>query len=149
MKKIFFTFLMGLGISSLALASSADIFQYDANQVNEEIAQLQALEDFVAVNPGVTLTSMQAENNALVTDLNMASGEFNGMGSMSGEPALGIPSFLWGCVLGWVGILVVHLVAEDPAETKKALMGCIVSAAVYVVGVIVYYVIVLAVYGLY
>ena len=36
-----------------------------------------------------------------------------------------IPSFIWGCVAGPVGVLVVYLVTEDNDETKKALLGCI------------------------
>jgi len=43
----------------------------------------------------------------------------------------GIPGFLWGCVFSWVGILVVYLVAHDPAETKSAIIGCVVGAVAY------------------
>ena len=144
MKKTLLTLFAGLFISTFAFANNADIFSYNADQLDQEMSELQALEDFVSVNPGVTLTNLQAENNALVNDLNLAAGEFGGIGSMSGEPALGIPSFLWGCVLSWVGILVVYLVTEDSEETKKAFIGCIVGGLTYTVFYIVYYFVLLA-----
>ncbi len=49
------------------------------------------------------------------------------------EAPLGIAPFLWGCVLGWVGLLVVYLVTDgDKAQTKKALTGCLVGTGVEV-----------------
>ena len=127
MKKLLLTILMGMLVSVTAFSTTADLFSYDADQLNHEMEQLQSLENYVLVNPGITLTNLQSESNALVNDLNLTSGEFGGIGGMSGESALGIPSFLWGCVLGWVGILVVHLVTEDSEETRKAMWGCIVG----------------------
>jgi len=139
MKKILLTLISGMFITTLALAGNADVFSYDADQLNQEMAQLQSLEDFVAVNPGVTLSTLEAENNALVSDMNLTSGNFAGGFDVTG-PVLGISSFLWGCVLSWVGVLIVYLVADDSAETKKAFIGCIVGTLVYVVLDIVYYV---------
>ena len=57
------------------------------------------------------------------------------MHSMFGfyEPPLGVPSLLWGFCLGIVGVVIVHLVAEDRAETRKAIIGCAISTALYVV----------------
>jgi cytochrome c biogenesis protein CcdA len=50
------------------------------------------------------------------------------------EPPLGIPSFLWGCILGVVGILLVYILTDgDKAETKKALWGMLVWIGVWVV----------------
>ena len=149
MKRVLLTLLTGVFVSAFAFANSADLFSYDANQVDQEMSQLQTLENFVAVNPGVTLTGMQQEENDLLNDLNLTKGEFGGIGSLGGDPALGIPGFLWGCILGPVGILVVYLVAEDSVETKKALWGCIVSGVVYTVFWVVYYIIVIAASAIY
>ena len=102
------------------------------------MTQLQAIEDYVAANPDMTLSGMQAENNALVSHLNLSSGDFGGIGSLSGEPALGIPSFLWGCVFGVVGVAIVYFVSEDSDETKKAFLGCVVSAAAWILFYVLY-----------
>lgn len=133
MKKILLTLCAGLFITLLASANNADFFSYDADQVNQEMAQLQSLEDFVSTNSGITLANLQAENNALVNNLNFGSSEFGGIGSLSGEQALGIPSFLWGCVFNVAGVAIVYFITEDNDETKKAFIGCVVSAAGYIV----------------
>ena len=138
MKKIILTLCAGLFVTLLASANNADLFKYDANQVNQEMTQLQAIEDYVAANPDMTLSGMQAENNALVSHLNLSSGDFGGIGSLSGEPALGIPSFLWGCVFGVVGVAIVYFVSEDSDETKKAFLGCVVSAAAWILFYVLY-----------
>jgi hypothetical protein len=143
MKRALLTLMAGLFISSLAFANKTNLFTYDAVQVDQEMSQLQTLENFVAVNPGVTLTGMQEEDNALVSDLNLSACEFGGTGSVSGDRALGIPSFLWGCCLGPLGVLIVYLVAEDSGETKKSFMGCVVWGAAwaiyYIVALLTYY----------
>ena len=138
MKKIILTLCADLFVTLLASANNADLFKYDANQVNQEMTQLQAIEDYVAANPDMTLSGMQAENNALVSHLNLSSGDFGGIGSLSGEPALGIPSFLWGCVFGVVGVAIVYFVSEDSDETKKAFLGCVVSAAAWILFYVLY-----------
>jgi cytochrome c biogenesis protein CcdA len=54
--------------------------------------------------------------------------------SQENEPPLGIPSFLWGCILGIVGVLIVYIITDgDKAETKKSLWGFLVAVGVYVV----------------
>jgi zinc transporter ZupT len=51
--------------------------------------------------------------------------------SASDELALGIPSFLWGCVFGIVGVLVVYLMTdENKDQTKKAFFGCIAGSLI-------------------
>jgi len=90
------------------------------------MGQLDQLEGYVLNNPGITLKEMAAEGNSLstlVTDSNEISGF-----TLISEDVLGIPSFLWGCVFGPVGIVLVYLVGnEDKVETKKAFNGCLVS----------------------
>jgi hypothetical protein len=140
MKKFLLTLVTGMFISSLAFAASADLFTYDANQVDQEMAQLQTLEDFVAVNPGVTLSGLQQEENSLLADLNLLTYANGGIAAFSGEPALGIPSFLWGCILGPVGILIVYLVSEDGDETKKALFGCLAWGGAWTIFYVVRYI---------
>ncbi len=132
MKKILLTLCLGTFVTMFAMANNADLFSYNADEINQELAQLQSLEDYVSANPGITLTNLQAENNSLISDLNLDMINFGSL-SLSGEPPLGIPSFLWGCVFTVVGVAVVYFVTDqDMDETKKAILGCVVSGAVYV-----------------
>lgn len=133
MKKILLTVCTSLFVFLFASANNADLFTYDVEAVDQELAQLQSLEDYVCVNPGITLTDMQSENNGLLAGMNLNTNT-GGFPFLSGEPPLGIPSFLWGCILSWVGILVVYLVTDnDKDETKKALMGCLVNAGAIII----------------
>jgi len=127
MKKLFlfagFLLLISAGQS---IAGQADLFSYDAVAIDIQMGQLDQLEGYVLNNPGITLKEMAAEGNSLstlVTDSNEISGF-----TLISEDVLGIPSFLWGCVFGPVGIVLVYLVGnEDKVETKKAFNGCLVS----------------------
>ncbi|MBN1949813.1 MAG: hypothetical protein JW801_01330 [Bacteroidales bacterium] len=147
MKKTMFTLVLGMLALNLSFAGSADLFSYNSDAVNKDLQPIQELELYVAGNPTVTLAELQAEENGLISDLNLV-GNSSGMStSLSGEPALGIPGFWWGCVIGPVGILVVHLVAEDSAETKKAIWGCLASYGASALITVGYYGCMLILYG--
>ncbi|MBN2613515.1 MAG: hypothetical protein JXB00_18310 [Bacteroidales bacterium] len=135
MKKTLLTsvFMLFVAVAGV-FAGNADLFSYDRNELNNEMAELSALENYVKVNEGLTLTNLVAENNPLVSGISV-SNPF-GITGMFGEPPLGIPSFWWGCVIGVWGIAVVYFVTEDKEETMKALKGCVVGT---LVGVVIYF----------
>jgi hypothetical protein len=129
MKKVFFIvagILLLLGIQTRA--NQASDFKLDKQKVQTEFSDLNQLEQTV-MNTNLTLSEMQQKNmlTANFSNLNLAN-------SMMMEPALGVPGFWWGCVLGPVGILAVYLLSEkDMHETKMAAIGCLVPAVVYTV----------------
>lgn len=127
MKKIIITMVLGLLALNLSFAGQADLFSYDSDALDNKLQPLEELETYVAANPEITLTDLRAQDNVLVNDLNLANHSGGMATSFSGEPALGIPGFWWGCILGPVGVLVVHLVAEDSSETRSAVWGCLAS----------------------
>jgi hypothetical protein len=139
MKKLLLVICAGAFLSVFANANNADLFSYDQNQVTQELSQLQALENYVSANPDISLASLQTENNSLVANLNLAMNSIDGF-ALSGEPPLGISSFLWGCVFNLVGVAIVYFMTEqDKDETKKAFMGCLVSTGIWVVWEILWY----------
>ena len=72
---------------------------------------------------GKSLTEMKAENNAVVSNVNLSSKSFSSSSSSDGP--FGIPSFWWGCILGPIGMLIVYVVTEDKDELKKSMWGCL------------------------
>jgi hypothetical protein len=129
MKKILLLALMAFVMSCQTLwANQSDDFTYNKQQVQDEFSDLNRLEQTVIDNSFMTLSEMQSKN--------MLSTQFSSLdltGSMMMDPALGIPGFWWGCVLGPVGILVVYLVTDnDGPEVKKAFYGCLVSAGFWI-----------------
>jgi hypothetical protein len=133
MKKISLLFGALLVFFTASLkASTADLFAYNEQVVSAKMADLNELEKVVKQNEGITLSELKEKKLATLNLDNVKSDVVLG-GLMTMEPPLGVPSFVWGCVLGWVGILVVYLITEDKEETKKALYGCLVQGGVGVV----------------
>ena len=129
MKNLFFTLLLLFSLGFNAFASDADLFKLDYNAVQTEFTELNQLGDMVASNPEITYSSLVETNGNLVKSINLVPESALPMGS--GNPVLGIPSFLWGCVFGVVGLVIVYIVSDqDSSETKKALLGCVASAVV-------------------
>ena len=125
MKKIILFASLALLIAGTSMAGQAELFSYNQEAVEMEMAELSCLENFVLENPGISLSDLVASENELVA--NMAhSPAFYGLNTMN-EKALGIGGFWWGCCLGPLGILVVWLAADDPAETRKSIFGCVIS----------------------
>jgi len=147
MKKLFLSALVVISaLTGQVRASESDVFKVNDAQVNQEFAQLNKIEDFVLSHEGVSYDEMKSQNPDLVAGLSESPESFTGMGSTlrgGGESPLGIPPFVWGCVLGWVGILIVYFVAEDKEMTKKAFYGCLVGGLVGLVIYVVYFVLVL------
>lgn len=121
--------MLAVGFSAMA---EADLFEVDYNEVAASLTEVTELENFVVENEGVTYSELVAQGSMLVANISEHAQMSADANRRKSNTALGIPSFLWGCILGWVGILIVYLVTEDRDETKKALWGCIANGLVVV-----------------
>jgi len=91
-------------------------------------------------NEGTTLDNLKSQNSELLADIKIEADTASVVAS-SDLPA-GIPAFWWGCILSWIGLILVYVITDkDNAQTKKALLGCLVGAGVWVI----YYVFVVAI----
>lgn len=124
-KLLFFASFLLLAVTVNGIAGEADFFTYDATAIENQMSQLDQLEGYLLENPGTTLGMMVSEGNPLAAFAGDANGT-NGF-NLINEKVMGIPGFIWGCCLSWVGILVVYLVGKDPHETKQAIFGCVVG----------------------
>lgn len=153
MKKTLSTLCLSLGIGlvsvSLSVASVAPTNQdkpttaqptpgslnLDQQRIDAEFEQLNKLEDYINQHPGTTLEDLRGSE--LTKDLKLE-GDATLPGAKDDLPG-NIPAFWWGCVLGWVGILLVYLLTDkDKEQTKKALYGCLVWVGVWLVFWLVY-----------
>ncbi len=141
-KSLLLAFVASSCVIFSASAGNASLFQLNKNKVNAEMNQLSQVENYVASHEGVTLDQLQTENNDIINGVNLT--ESTSTLSALTEGALGIPSFIWGCVLGWIGILITYLVTQDSDETKKALYGCLVG---WVGGFLLYIIFVVLIFG--
>ncbi len=127
MKKILSIFSILTLCYSLSFA--AEPLNYEPQKINSEFEQLNKIEQYVQNNEGTTLESLK--NNPLLENIKIADNASNSI--VSGELPGGIPAFWWGCVLSWVGLILVYVITDkDNAQTKKALLGCLVSGGLYI-----------------
>ena len=119
---IFATAALMLVMSGKAFATD---FSYDAQKVKSEFASLKTAEEYVAAHD-VDLTTLEA-TGMLAPDVTISAWTPD-----DGEgPPFGIPSFLWGCVLGVIGVVLVYILTDgNKDESKKAFYGCLVAAVV-------------------
>ncbi len=107
-------------------ANDSEFASFDEDAFYSEFQDIEALETYLSTNDA----SFDEVDASLL--VNVSSNSILPLApAVSDGPPLGIPSFLWGCILGWVGLLIVYLMADDSAETKKALWGCIISTVVW------------------
>lgn len=114
--------------SNLVFASNGDsgenltatLFSYDEATVSNAMGNLDELESFLLSNKGITFNSLIATNNLLIANLEYNSNNTLGITTASGEP-FGIPSILWGRVLGSIGMFIVYIMTDySIGETKKS-----------------------------
>ena len=108
------------------------VFNLDEGALNTTMQELNNLENYLALNEGTTYNDLVLADSDLIANVSDSSSPM-GM-AQEGESPLGIPAFLWGCVLGWVGLLLVYIITDnDKPQVKKALFGCLVGTGVWVV----------------
>lgn len=132
--------MLGILFSTQSFAGNGDLFTFDKEKVESEMADLTALENLVNQNQDLTYNDLMEANNPLVMNLNYESSLM--LTGMSAGPV--IPSFWWGCLFGPVGILVVYLVEDDRDQTMSAFWGCVVGSLVSGVGYGIYWAAVIA-----
>jgi hypothetical protein len=105
--------------------------------LDEKMSELNALDDFVSEEAGITYADLEEMGSDLIANVSDLATPMGASGS--DDDLMGIPAFWWGCVLGWVGILLVYLLTDqDKEQTKKALWGCLVWTGVVAVFYVIY-----------
>ena len=132
MKKLFVSVFLVFFAGFTIFANDADLFKLDYNAIQTEFSQLNQLATMVTSNSDMTFSSLKLADGNLVASLRLVPESVLPGGEKN--PVLGIPSFLWGCGLGVVGMLVVYIISDkDKEETKKAMWGCISWTAVVII----------------
>lgn len=127
---------LSVGIPSV----DEEVFYLDQSALDLAFAELNELDAYLDENSGITYSAMEAAGSTLIANISDITAPF-GQTDEGNEPLLGIPAFWWGCVLGWVGLLLVYIMTDnDKTQTKKAFNGCLVSTGVGVVFSVLYYV---------
>lgn len=124
MKKSFFAFVFaGIGLTASA---SNTLFDVDYNEIANDLTEVLALEQFVIANEWVTYKDLAGDEGNLIENI---SDNTHFKTAMHYGP-LGIPSYVWGCIFGIFGVLLVYFIEDDSDETDKAFIGCYTSALI-------------------
>jgi len=121
--------LLTLFMTSTILMASSSEYSYDAAHVNNSLEKLNLLEDMHKANPDKSFESLTS--NEAFEGLTISKGTISNFANASDMPIL--PAFWWGCILSWVGILVVYLVTQDSSQTRSALWGCLIGAGAWII----------------
>lgn len=119
---------------STPLLASIDesLLVLDESAFDEAMQELNALDEYLETNEGITFADLESTESELIINMDKSTAPL-GMSSEN-EPPLGIPSFLWGCVFGILGVLLVYIMTDgDKEEVKKSLWGFLVAIGVYVI----------------
>ncbi|MFB6316983.1 hypothetical protein [Saccharicrinis sp. FJH54] len=107
-----------------------ELVNFNEDAIYSEFQEIDALSDMLLSSD---VSADEITDNSILENVSMdASLPLSADESGVDGPPLGIPSFLWGCLLSWVGLLLVYLLTEENKdETRKALWGCIANAGVW------------------
>jgi len=116
---------------SVPVTFDESVFSYDEDLLMAELSDINKLDVYVEANEGITLDELSREGSPLIANMEGTASPMGMAGEEgNGEPLLGIPPFLWGFVLGVLGLIIVYAVTEyDKDKTKEALWGCLASTA--------------------
>jgi hypothetical protein len=133
------TFSMAVPFNGLDLSDDAsEIIDFNEAEVTEVFSEIENLVLLVAQND-VSYDELVSEGATDLSMLSSASALPLSPSADGGGPPMGIPSFLWGCVFGIFGLLLVYIVSQNPEQTNKALWGCVIATLVWGVGGFAFY----------
>jgi hypothetical protein len=108
-----------------------EVVSFDESEIYNAFNEISELSEVLLTSD---VSAEEIADNSILSNVSMnATLPLSADDDGSIGPPLGIPSFLWGCLLSWVGILLVYLLTEENRdETKKAVWGCVAGSAAYV-----------------
>lgn len=139
MKFNILTFIMALFVGNMMASNPANPTNFVASVQSEIDAELEqiTLMDHLISESRLTFDQLTQVAPELVESTNLLSSSDFISSSKNNAPPLGIPGFVWGLVLGWVGMLIVYLTMDEGAERKKqvmnALWGCIAASVLWLI----------------
>ena len=119
MKPLFFTLILLLAMPGFA--RNAKLFRYNAHKLSLQLVAVNQLDRYVEAqhatdgnfNIDARLWNVYRAQSVLPDDKE--------------DKSWGNTSFIMGCLLGVIGVLIVYLVTEDGNEVEKAVWGMVSS----------------------
>jgi hypothetical protein len=119
-----------LAYSSIATAISdaeiSAVTNFDETEIYSAFTDVEQLISYVTANEGITYNDLEANNSEMIS--NITSSSMLALASSSDSPPI-FSAFIWGCLLNWVGVLIVGITTGfDGQQIVKSLWGCLLSS---------------------
>jgi hypothetical protein len=136
MKKTLFISLL-IVVLPLSSVFAEVLFDFDRSFQQKDIVweQLEALEAFLNESDGYAYKDVQLLRPDLLEGLAHSNTLIGNAGPANDNP-LFFPSFVWGCCLGPLGLVLVGLISQDSDEMVKALWGMLAWGCILISGCI-------------
>lgn len=101
------------------------VAEFDESDIYGAFADVNNLVSFLHENEGTTYNELKSENSELIANLSSTSALAF---SSSDVPPI-FSAFVWGCLLNWVGMLIVGLTTDfDSQQITKSAWGCLINS---------------------
>lgn len=127
-------------IQVLAVAAPSDIKSVESNyelEIYDAFNEIEGLVSFLNENETANYESLQAINSNLIDNVSSSAAVAMNSEGREGPPVMS--PFLWGCILSWVGLIVVYVTTDsNKAYTKGAWTGCLVNGGCQILSGVLY-----------
>jgi hypothetical protein len=106
----------------------AAVTGFDETEIYNAFTDVNSLVSYVQENDGVTLGDLETSHSELVSNLNSSAAIAMLHDGDSESPPI-FSAFIWGCLLNWVGMLIVGLTTGfDGHQITKSAWGCLINS---------------------
>lgn len=114
-------------------SNSDEFYCFNEDEFYQEFSDISDLENHLEVH-NQTYTELETAGSELIASIAPSPlTPFSDDSQYSRDP-FGISSFLWGCMAGVTGIILVFLLTKSKSEARKAFNGCITQYVLMVAG---------------
>ena len=104
------------------------VAEFEESDIYGAFAEVDNLVSYLHENDGITYNDLKTENSELIANLSSTSALAF---SSSDTPPI-FSAFVWGCLLNWVGMLIVGLTTGfNSQQITKSAWGCLISSLLW------------------
>jgi hypothetical protein len=104
------------------------VAEFDESEIYDAFTEVDNLVFYLQENEGVTYNELKSDNSELIANLSSTSALAF---SSSDTPPI-FSAFVWGCLLNWVGMLIVGLTTDfDNQQIMKSAWGCLINTLLF------------------
>ncbi len=122
---------MAFTIGSAGTISNPDqitIDEFDESNIYDAFTEVNDLVSFLKENEGITFNDLESVNSELISNVSSSAALMHHDDDDYRTPPI-FSAFIWGCLLNWVGMLIVGLTTGfDGRQITKSAWGCLINS---------------------